>query len=445
MNFPIPIIITVHQYYFCFLQLKAYLQEQSITAHVDDSYAASAINRATFDKTIKRYGNDRNYNSVVFSLVYPVMMPISLLGIVVPLIMLYVCTHKHKFVYTSGRLQRTRFRKLHRQVRAGIISLTIISFAWLLVILAMDMASIRYTEILPNRFPNHTLEIYPDPEDGGDDIFYYYLSMLYYLPHTLFAYDILFSVAYIAIIIVAIVSHFCQDDEQQTEHDDRIYHVLALTVICPILSLLTHLPFIAIAYLNDANHAGSIFIFFTIVTIVQFLILELSFISCFKLLENTSQVSKTNLSCNPSIKCFLVVLVVVVCLFFYFLLAISGCYFYYLPIVQSISRSSNQVIAIYQTILIFIGAFILYKTIFKKTDPLVKALNQKEVGNMISKSATEEWEASNDRDKLISFYSFVIMDVIKNLSKVPTVSRGGVLDTDGRTQMESLLEQTDCW
>ena len=421
-----------------FLQLKAYLQEQSITAHVDDLYAASAVNKATFNDRIMRYGNDKNYTSVIFSLVYPVIMPISLLGIIVPLIILYVCTHKHKFMYTSGRLQRTRFRKLHRQVRAGIISLAIISFTWLLAIVGMDIASIYYTHEPPHRFPSDpTLEIHNNRDR--------YHKMLYYLPHILCVYDGLFSVAYIAIIVVAIVSHFCsyQDVQQQTEQtDDRIYHILALTVICPILSLLTHLPFIAIAYLNDANHAGSIFIFFTIVTIVEFLILELSFISFFKLPGNTSQVSKT----NRYIKSFLVVLVVVVCLFFFFFfIAISVCYFYYLPIVQSISRSSNQVIAIYQTILIFIGALILYKTIFKKTDPLIKALNQKEVGNMISKSATEEWEASNDRDKLISFYSFVITDVIKNLSKVPAVSRGGVLDSDGQTQMESPLEVTDCW
>ena len=57
---------------------------------------------------------------------------------------------------------------------------------------------------------------------------------------------------------------------------------------------------------------------------------------------------------------------------------------------------------------------------------------------MISKSATEEWEASNDRDKLISFYSFVIMDVIKNLSKVPAASRGGVLVTNAWTDTNGI-------
>ena len=280
------------------MQLKAYLQEQSITAHVDDLYAASAVNKAAFNNIINRYGNDRNYTSVIFSLVYPVIIPISLLGIVVPLIILYVCTHKHKFMYTSGRLQRTRFRKLHRQVRAGIISLAIISFTWLLGIVGMDIASIYYTHNSLRRFnfsdETHNIfkEIHPGPNDEID--FNRYHRILYHLPHILCVYDGLFSAAYIVIIIVAIVTHFCQADKQQTEHDDRIYHILALTVICPILSLMMHLPFIAIAYLNDANHAGSIFIFFTIITIVEFLILELSFISCFKLLENTSQVSKTN-------------------------------------------------------------------------------------------------------------------------------------------------------
>lgn len=124
-------------------------------------------------------------------------MPISILGIVVPLITLYVCTHKHKFMYTSGRLQRTRFRKLHRQVRAGIISLAIISFAWLLVIVGMDCASIYYTEKLPKRFPNQTKEIHPGLSDGTDnDNKYYYHYMLYYLPHILLGYDCLFSAAY---------------------------------------------------------------------------------------------------------------------------------------------------------------------------------------------------------------------------------------------------------
>ena len=57
---------------------------------------------------------------------------------------------------------------------------------------------------------------------------------------------------------------------------------------------------------------------------------------------------------------------------------------------------------------------------------------------MISKSAMEEWEASNDRDKLISFYSFVIMDVIKNLSKVPAVSRGEVVVTNAWTDTNGI-------
>ena len=85
-------------------------------------------------------------------------------------------------MYTSGRLQRTRFRKLHRQVRAGIISLAIISFAWLLVIVGVDSASVYYTEKRPKRFPDQTKEIHPGPlvQDGTDKYYYHY--MLYYLP-----------------------------------------------------------------------------------------------------------------------------------------------------------------------------------------------------------------------------------------------------------------------
>ena len=91
------------------LQLKAYVQAQSITARVDDSYAASAINEDLFDMEVKDYGNDRDYLAVDFNMVYPIIILICMLGIVILLIALFVCVRKHRY---SGQNKYTTFQKL---------------------------------------------------------------------------------------------------------------------------------------------------------------------------------------------------------------------------------------------------------------------------------------------------------------------------------------------
>ena len=410
------------------MQLKAYVQDQSITARFDESHAASAVNDATFNETIKRYGQQESmeteYLAVTFSLVYPVIIPISMLVIIVLLITLFVCVRKHRH---TGENQHTRFQKLTRRVRAGIISFVIISFARLVMIVGMDAAAVFYSEDT-----TETEEIHHEKDRQH--------QILYNLPHVLLAYDSLFSATYIVIVIVATVSHFrAKPDQDKQLTSDRTYYILALTVVCPILSFFIHLPFIAIAYLNDANYAGSVFIFYAIVILLEFLILEFTFISCFRLPKSSQLVPETA-SRNKKL-CFdrlnfanplFMALVVVLCLFFlYLLLGISVCFFYYLPIVHSLSRSSNQIIVIYQTCLIIVGAVVMYKTVFRRTNPLIKALKRKEVMNIVSKSGMEEWEANTDREKLADFYSFMITDVIRNLSmgRIPKKE-----DTDGQKE-----------
>ena len=414
------------------LQLKVYVQEQSITAHVDDSYAASAINEDLFDMEVKDYGNDRDYLAVYFNIIYPVIILICMLGIIILLMALFVCVRKHRY---SGESKRVRFQKLTRRFRAGIINFAIISFIRLIFILAMDGAAVGYTH---DSTENETKELI------NNRIYDKHLRALYFIPHIVSFCDILISIAYVVIVIVAVRSHFRakqsndQDDKQQRK--DRIYYTLGLTIVCPILSFFIHLPFIAVADLNDAIYAGSIFSFYTVVTILEFIILEFILISCFRL-PKPSQMLETKVINIPYCgqlftKTLLTALVVVLCLsFLYLLVAITVCFFYYLPIVQSLSRSSNQVIVIYQTGLIFLGAGVMYRTVFRKTTPLIKVLKRKEIGDMVSKSETEEWEASTDEEKLVDFYSFMITDVIGNFSRAPvSVPREGrqVLDNDGQ-------------
>ena len=184
--------------------MKVYVQEQSITARFDESHAASAVNNITFNDMITTYGNDTEYLVVIFSIVYPIIIPISMLVIIVLLITLFVCVRKQR--YTSGENKRTRFQKLTRRFRAGIISFVIISFARLVMIVGTDIAAVYYTK---NSTEMEIKEIH-----HTRDIQH---KILYILPHVLLACDSLISATYIAIVIAATVSYFCAKPDQDKQ------------------------------------------------------------------------------------------------------------------------------------------------------------------------------------------------------------------------------------
>ena len=58
------------------------------------------------------------------------------------------------------------------------------------------------------------------------------------------------------------------------------YLFLALSTLGPMLSLLIHIPYIAIAFLNDAYHASSIFVAYTVIAFILFGAVELTYGTC---------------------------------------------------------------------------------------------------------------------------------------------------------------------
>ena len=55
------------------------------------------------------------------------------------------------------------------------------------------------------------------------------------------------------------------------------YVFQALIIVCQVIILVTHMPFISIAYLNDAYHAGSIFIFYVVSFLLFLSVFEVSY------------------------------------------------------------------------------------------------------------------------------------------------------------------------
>ena len=55
------------------------------------------------------------------------------------------------------------------------------------------------------------------------------------------------------------------------------YLFLALSTLPPVISFTVHLPYITIAYLNDASHATSMFIYYTLVVFAFFSAIDLTY------------------------------------------------------------------------------------------------------------------------------------------------------------------------
>lgn len=75
--------------------------------------------------------------------------------------------------------------------------------------------------------------------------------------------------------------YYCTNLEKCMQHfKNKEYYYLALSIVGPSFSLAIHLPYIMIAFLNDAYHASSVFIVYIIIAFVLFGAIELNYGTC---------------------------------------------------------------------------------------------------------------------------------------------------------------------
>ena len=81
-----------------------------------------------------------------------------------------------------------------------------------------------------------------------------------------------------------------------------LYICLALSTLGPVLSLAIHLPYVFIAYLNDASYATSIFIYYTITLFILFGAMDLSYGTCLGALANNEKQEKQRRNNESAVK-----------------------------------------------------------------------------------------------------------------------------------------------
>ena len=163
-----------------------------------------------------------------------------------------------------------------------------------------------------------------------------------------------------------------------------------------LFSILLHSPYIATAYLNDAQHAGSIFIFYASLTFVEFGLLQFSFNRCLE--ADDDQTNGESLKRKILTKYFGLFSAFITPLLLYGLTVVIMLYFYFVPTNDSISSVPNQMVVGYQTAILFVGAYIAYTSVFKKKCSLQTALRE----------THDNWRSLTDQEVLTEFYKDMI-------------------------------------
>ena len=239
-------------------------------------------------------------------------------------------------------------------------------------------------------------------------------DVLYSLPVVALVFDIVALFMYIAALACTMCYYKLNSDHQK-------YSVPSVTpsFLGPLLCLISHLPYIAIAYINDAYYAGSIFVYHMVVFFVSFAAIHITSKSCFEfwVLKESNICSRKCLSfeCIEQGRCdfkrLMCPLITIVIFLVLCTVAMVICYFVIITLNASVSSAPHQLIGFYQTIIIFLGIFLAYITVLHKKNGLKSA-----VVNRNGSLSKEEWKKLPDEEKKRKFYDMVI-DVVEHKCK----------------------------
>ena len=181
---------------------------------------------------------------------------VQTLGVVMILtsaIVIIACTSKFKGKLVSKIEYKPTIGK-----QAMLISISLNGTMFLLYTIAMDGAAIHYRDhsLLSDLTKVHH-------KDRGGQPF----DILYNLPIVVLLFDIVAVLICISTLLFA-VGYFCY--KAHTSTPSHSLSTMTPSILGTLLSIITHSPFIAIAYINDSYYASSIFVYYMVIFFVCF-------------------------------------------------------------------------------------------------------------------------------------------------------------------------------
>jgi hypothetical protein len=399
------------------MQLRIYIEQYHIRPSIDDTYQAEAVNEATLGALFEEKANQ------LIEIVI-VLQTLGVFLILVSVAMIAACTIKgkqHQRLYVVQIKHKPAINK-----QTILISASVNGMVFLLYAVALDIAAIYYRN---NSLLSDLETIHHKDKIGRP------FDILYNFPIVVVVFDAVAALPCIIYVFIVIV-HFCY--KGSSDKDNYSIVTVKPILLGPILSLAAHSPFIAIAYINDAYYAGSIFIYYVIILFASFAAVHLTMNACLKSIvlstseqniwnwifqdccklkdkKNTSTETRNEQSATENAsqmrrKCiqtlcpimitFLMLLVIL------FAVVIVIVYLVIIPLNGSVSGAPHQLFGFYQSVIIFLGIFITYKTVLhKKHSGLKYAIKKKE---SLHNLKDRRWDELPDEDKHLKFYGMVI-------------------------------------
>lgn len=229
------------------------------------------------------------------------------------------------------------------------------------------------------------------------------------LPYVVLSYDILLVLVWLCCFCPS-CGMWCvtRADTNYGDKESYEYTLLAISTVSPILIFVIHVPYVAIAYLNDVSHATSMFIYYTVVAFVIFGILDLSHGTYVRILLRSKKRDICGCPSNEEaihrrslwgVLCFTMVTLLLIGMITAALVTI--------PISKAFTDTSNRLLGFYQTALVLIGAYLFYRSAFKKETTLESEV-EKRVTHIKQEGNDAHWQALSKHQKLAKVYSHML-------------------------------------
>ena len=378
------ILIAVQLTYYPFLQLKLHIQQQTINPKIPDTYMPTAVNNETFESMINNVTNRpiSNLQLSARKLLHdcPIVITIFTILLVIIVLIMYIC---------SGSLKKRGELPLNNQTKATIVSIAFVSFVRIVIFLGLDTEAIKYRH---DHQGSKVIAIYNNVT----------MKDIYSTPWILLAFDTIALGFHIVITFIAFLHIYLFSTDkttrcyttmrkmfwylQNTCHiwNDFNYYCLSLTVVPMIISGLNHAPYIIMAYVSDGAFASSIFLYYMIALFVEFGLIQFTLKTYFD-----SPASNRNYRRYVS-SCLMIVQAPVISLLINGLMATTFLYLFFMPIKYVLRNAPSQVVVVYQSAALFVGAYITYKAVFKaekNETKITKESKEMEISRLILERA----------------------------------------------------------
>ena len=268
------------------------------------------------------------------------------------------------------------------------------------------------------------------------------------LPYMVLVFDVILSAVWLLCWICSCGKWICNYRNFDYANDESAeYLLLALSILPTVISFTVHLPYITIAYLNDASHATSMFIYYTLVVFAFFSAIDLTYSTYIDALiiarEKQSQNTSNNEERQHGLRrifgfynqerriqnlsafgtpAFAILIV--------FLVGMTTAALVTVPISKAFTDAPNRLLGFYQTAFVFIGAYVVYKSLVEKK-PLEIAIESRRTP--VRNGDAEQWKNLTKDEKIAELYSCVI-DILAQCEHQAGTRPQGVDSNDQESQ-----------